>query len=71
MTRKMGAKNKGRGAGSDFRKGYRTGWARVENAAKGVTPRQSGKGKVVVSKRSREYRQGYYSGRNAARRFYK
>lgn len=71
MPKKRGAKSKGRGKGSDYRRGYRTGWSRVENVVRGITPRRSRKGKVIVSKQSAEYRRGFYAGRAAARRHYK
>lgn len=71
VAKRRGPKNKGRGKGSDFKRGYFCGWKRVENQAKGVKPRQSGKGKMQISKQSKEYQRGFRAGGRAARRYYK
>lgn len=70
MPKKRGAKNKGRGEGSDYRRGYRTGWSRVENQAKGIKPRQSGKGKIQLSKQTKEYQKGFRAGTTGAEECY-
>lgn len=70
MVKRKGAKNRGRGKDSDFRRGYQNGWRRVENRAKGVKPRQSGKGKIQISKQSKQYQRGYRAGVSAAKRYY-
>lgn len=70
MPKQRGAKNKGRGKDSDYHRGYQTGWRRVENQAKGVKPRQSGKGKIQISKQSKEYQKGFRAGKNSAEECY-
>ena len=63
MPKRSGAKSKGRGKDSDYRKGYQTGWKRIQKGAK--------KRVVTVSEQSREYQKGYRAGVAAAKRFYR
>ena len=71
MVKRKGAKPKGRGKDSDYRRGYQNGWRRVENRAKGVKSRRSRKGKIQISKQSKEYQKGFKAGVAAAKMFYK
>lgn len=70
MPKQRGAKPKGRGKDSDYRRGYQNGWRRVENQAKGVKPRQSEKGRIQISKQSKEYQRGFEAGVVAAKECY-
>lgn len=62
-TKRRGPKNKGRGKGSDYKRGYFCGWKRVEIGVR--------RGIVKIDKQSKAYREGYRAGMKAAKRYYK